>query len=165
MIRSKSPSPSQRFLALQFLGSVTRCALSRCRLVEEHHFAIDRPHQLVASVATHIPVHTLQRKRRALVVIEEGWPPPGAAVAVHARRHVVRYARKLRPMRVLVAFLALRRRALEVDLGQLRSKIRRFMAVDACYPPVRPRQRKGGFRMIELCEVLPILGGVAGFAA
>ena len=150
MIRPKSPSASKRPLALQLLGPVARRALSRCRLVEQHHLRLDWLHQLVASVAGYIPVHTLQRKRRALVVIEKGWPPPGAVVAFLARRHVVRYTRKLCTMRVLVAFLALRRRALEVDLGQLRSKIRRSMAVDARHRPVRPRQRKGGFRVIEL---------------
>jgi len=110
-----------------------------CRLIEQHHLRGDRFRQLVAPVAGYIPMHALQRERRALVVIEEGWLPPGAVVAVRTRRHVVRDPRKLCPMRVLVAFLALRRRTLEVDLGQLRSKIRRLMAVDTGHCPVGPR--------------------------
>ncbi len=49
---------------------MARRALSGSGLIKQYLLCIHLPHQLVAALATHVAVHTLQWKRRPLVVIE-----------------------------------------------------------------------------------------------
>lgn len=113
--------------------------------------------------AFHIRVHTLQRERRAAVVIEERRLPFVAVVAIGAECRVP--FRELLPMRVLVALLALFGRGLEVHVHHRGLEVRRFVAIDAGGSAMCAQQWESRRRMIELGQFLPRLGGMARLAS
>jgi len=133
-------------LVLQY--PMTRGALLRRRLVEEHRPAVDLAHQLVAVRALHVGVYALQRERSAAVVIEERRLPPVAVVAICTCGPII--LRELLAVRIVVALLALFRRGLEVDVNHGPFEIWRLVAIDARGGAMRTQQRKTCLRVIEL---------------
>lgn len=117
----------------------------------------------MALFATCSLVGALQRERRSLVMIEQRRLPLRAVVARYAIGYTV--LGKLFSMDILVALLALGRRGLEINVGQLGFHVRRPVAIRAGSGPMRTDQREIGFRVIEARQLLPRFRGVAGFAA
>ena len=72
---------------------------------------------------------------------------------------------KLFPVNILMTVFTLCRRSGEISSYQLRSEVRRFMAIDARRRFVRPHQWERSLRMIEARQFFPRFGGVAGLAA
>ena len=85
-------------------------------------------------------------------------------MAVSARRDAARIG-ELRAVDVLVALLALRGGCLEVHVHHSRFHVGWLMAVNAGRTAVRSQQGKTGPGMIELLQVFPGDGGMAGFAS
>lgn len=73
--------------------------------------------------------------------------PPGRVVAFHTWSGLA--ACELRAVNVLVAFLALARRGLEVHIDQLRFHVGRLVTVTASRSSVGPGQGKRGFRVVK----------------
>lgn len=68
-------------------------------------------------------------------------------------------------MDILMAVLALRRRGFEIDVNQLSSEVRRFVAVDAGCCPMRSQERELRLGVIESRYFLPRLGHMASFTS
>lgn len=143
---------------------MARRAFFRGRLIEQHRFAAHRLQVLVASLAAHILMSSLQRKRRPALVVEERRLPFQAVVAFGARRDLAAIG-ELRAMDVLMAFLAFARRCLEVGLHQPGAQIRRLMAINAGCPTMCSQQRERRLGMIERAQVMPRFGIVASLTA
>lgn len=97
----------------------------------------------MALFATCSLVGALQRERRSLVMIEQRRLPLRAVVARYAIGYTV--LGKLFSMDILVALLALGRRGLEINVGQLGFHVRRLVAIRAGSGPMRTDQREIGF--------------------
>lgn len=91
----------------------------------------------MAPVTANILVGTLQRKFGPLVMIEEGWPPFGAVMALGARRNPG--LGKLSSVDVLVAILTFRWRSLEIYMDQPSFLVRRLVAIHASGGSMRPQ--------------------------
>lgn len=83
-------------------------AFLRGGLIKKDRFRVHFTDELMASGAAHVAMSSLQRKIRALVVIEKRGLPLGAIVASHAGGHSG--FRELTTVNVLVAFFANSRR-------------------------------------------------------
>lgn len=116
--------------------------------VKKYCLAIYYTAQFVTLDATHIAMCPLERKCGSLVMIEQGWFPAGAVVAVCAVRSAARSG-ELCAMNVGVAVLALLGRSMEIHVHQLGLKVRRFVAVNAGYGAVCPDQCERGLRMVK----------------
>ena len=77
----------------------------------------------MAPVAPNITVESLERKRGALVMIEQGRFPLHTGVAVGAGSHVIGGSSKLGPVDILVALFALGGSNAKVHINKLRSKV------------------------------------------
>lgn len=111
-------------------------AFFRGRLVEQHRFAAHRLNVLVAGFAVHILMRPLQRKGGTALVVEQGWLPFKAVVAVGALGDLAGIG-ELRPVDVLMALFAFGWRRLEVGLHQLGPQIRRLVAIDTSRAAMR----------------------------
>lgn len=105
------------------------------------------PGQLVASFAADVLVRALQGKCSPLIVVEQRGLPASAVVALGAGRDSA--LGKLSAVDVLMAFLTLRRRGLEVHIDQTRFLVGWLMAVHAGGGSMCAQQGKGSFRVIE----------------
>ena len=144
---------SRRVAALAFLGRV---------LVEEDVFSLKFPVVLMAARARHVLMQALQCKLRPFVVIKLCRFPLCAVMTIDARRHAILL--KLFAVGILVAPFALDGCRREIRLDQLGLHIGRLVAIDARGGLVRSGQGKRGLAVIELLDILPILGGMAAFA-
>ena len=97
-------------------------------------------------------------------MIEKRGLPLGGVVAIGAERDTLR-SRELTAMNVGMAFLALRRGLGEVHVGELRFQVWRLVAVDATHGAMGDEESELRLGVIEAREVVPVLGGMAGFAA
>jgi hypothetical protein len=131
-----------------------------CGFVEEDGISIHRSLHGVASRARNILVATFQRKRCLLVIEERRLP----LVAVVASGALICIGAKLFCMRVLMAHAALLTGTMEVNMQHRKFHIRRLVALGAGHRPMRADKLEIGRRVIELCQVLPLLGGVTGLA-
>ena len=118
------------------------------RFIEQNLFPIDPLGQIMTLCAPRFLVGPLQRKRSALLVIEQRRFPLRAVVALHATRGSI--FSELLAVNILVAVFALRRCRLEVHIDQLGLHVRRLVAVDTGSGAVRPDQRKIRLGVIEL---------------
>ena len=116
-------------------------------LVEKHGLAFYGSGQLVASFAADVLVRPLQWKCSPLVVVKQRWLPPSAVVALGAGRDSA--LGKLCGVDVLVAFLTLRRRGVEVHIDQTRLLVGWLMAIHAGGSPMRANQGEGSLGVIE----------------
>lgn len=132
-------------------------------LVEKNGFALHLAHELVAVGAFYTGVYAFERKTRAPVVIEHRWLPLGAVVTVGAGSGVTFC--ELFAVRVLMALLAFCRRRFEIHMNERGFEIWRLVAINTPRRAMRSQQGKRRFRMIELRQLPPGLGGVAGFTA
>jgi len=135
----------------------------RSGLVEQHGFAFDLPHELVAIDAFHIRVYALKRKSSVSIVIEQRRLPLGAVVAFGTGRHVSFC--ELLAVRIFVALLAVFRRGLKVDVHHRSFKIWRLVAIDAGGGTMCTQQRESRLRVIELGQLLPRFCGMACLAS
>lgn len=135
-------------------------ALFGGRLIKPYLLSPHSPHELVAVIARHVLMHTLQGKRSFLFVVEYGGLPPGAVVATCARSNVVLC--KLLAVDILVTLFTLGRRRGEVRFAQLGLKIGGFVAVNARRRPVCAIQRERGLVVVKDCQIIPGFCGVAG---
>src|SRR5258706_2904775 len=140
--------------ALALLGRV---------LIEEDRLSLEVAVIFVAPGAWHILVQSLQWKFRAFIVVEKRRFPFRGVVAIHAGSDPILL--ELLAVDIVMATLALGRRGGEIRFDQLGLHVGRLMTINASRGPVRAHQRIGGFGMVEAREVLPVLGGVASFAA
>jgi len=143
---------------------VARLTLPRRRLVEAHRPPRHVLHQLVAVVATHVNMRSLDRKRRAMRVIEDRRLPLRHIVAAVARRHLLRFG-KLPAMHFFMAVFTLGRRNTEIDMNQLGFHRWRLVTLPTLHRPVRSQKGKFRLRMVELRQILPSLGVVASLTA
>ena len=88
----------------------------------------------MAAFAAHVAMHSLQRKRSPLVVVEQRRLPLGAVMALCAGGHSG--LGKLFAMNVFVAILALGRSRFEVDTAQPGLEVGRLMAIHAGGTPI-----------------------------
>lgn len=133
---------------------MARGAFLRSRLVEEHLFAFYCAHALVAGLAAHALVGSLQREGRARFVIEQGGFPASSVVAVRAGRAAIGF-RELCSMHVLVALFALGGRGFEVHVDQSGFQVGWLVAIDASGGAMGSRQREGRLVMIEALQLFP----------
>jgi len=89
----------------------------------------------MAALALHVAMDAAQRERGALVVIEQGWLPLGAVMAIGTGRD--RILGELLAVDVLVTVLTLLRRRLEIHMEQVGFQVRRLVAIDTGGGPVR----------------------------
>ena len=136
-------------------------ALQGCGLIEEHSFAGDEPNRIVTALTFHALVAALQRKLRALVVIECGRHPSLRGVALRARNFLPS-GDELAAMRIGMALLAPLRRSLELDFLLTWSW---FVATVAGHCPMSPEQREFRLAVVEALDVYPRFRVVACFAA
>ena len=132
---------------------MTRSTRFRRWPVKKHGFLVHGSYRLVATVALHVAMRTLQSKRRLSVVVEQRWLPSRAVVTSGTRRYPC--FRKLLAMNIRVACLALRRRCLELHVDEPDSRFRWFMAIYALHGLMGAAQRKSGLGMIEAGEFSP----------
>ena len=130
-------------------------------LVKQHQVAVHRFLERVAGRTGHILVAALERKRR-LLVIEERWLPLVAVVATCA---VVPTRAKLVRVRILVALAAGNRGRCELNVEHGKFHVRRLVAVGTSRGSMRAFERELRPSVVELRQILPFLGRVAGFAA
>lgn len=133
-------------------------------LVKKDILASDRFHEFVAGVATHILVGTSQGEGCALLMVEQGWLPARAVVAVRAGSDMGRID-ELRSMSVLVAFLAFHRGCLEVHIGKIGFHSSGLVTVDASRGSMSTEERKVSFRVVKSPQVLPVRGGMASLTS
>ena len=137
----------------------------RSRRIKEDLFPVNRFEEFVTAGASDVAMLAFQRESRSLVVIERGRFPLRRVMTIAALRYFVREEfGELPAVHVLVAFLALFRRFLEIDIDQLGLQVRRLMAVDARDRAMRALQRERRRAVVEPIQFLPRLGGVASFA-
>ena len=132
--------------------------------VEQYLLAFHIAEELMAAGTADVFVRARQFERRALVVIEKRGLPLGSVVTVGARGIAVGFG-ELTAMNIGMAFLALRRGLGEVHVDELHFQVRRPVAVDATYGAMSAGESELGPVMIEVRDVLPVLGGMASFAA
>ncbi len=116
------------------------CAIFRGGLVKQDRLGRHEASQLVALCAANILVRAPQRELRPLVVIKSRGLPLHAVMALGAAGNI--RLRKLLPVDILVAVLALGRRSLEIHVNELGFQIRGLMAVHASGCSMRPQQGK-----------------------
>lgn len=133
-------------------------------LVEQHLLAFHVAEELMAVAAADVFVRSRQREGCALVMIEKRGLPLGGIVTVGAGGAALRLG-KLTAMNVGMAFLALGRGLGEVHVDELHFQVRRTVAVDASYGAMGADESELGSVVIEARDVLPVLGGMADFAA
>lgn len=142
---------------------MTRCAVLRSWLVEEHGLGRDYSRKLVALGAAHVLMRSTQRKLRPLLVIEQRRFPLHGCVALGTTRDVA--LGKLLSVNVLMAVFAQQRRSLEIHIHQLGFEVRRLVAIDTGRRTVGAQQGELRLRMIEARQFLPGLSGMARLAA
>lgn len=135
----------------------------RRRLVKQHRFAAYSLNILVAGFAAHILVRPSQGESSPLVIEQRGFPLK-TIVTVGAGGHFA-CIRELRPMNVLVAFLAFGWSRFEVSLHQLGSHVRRLVAIDAGGTAMGAEQRERGPGVVKGAEVTPRFGVVTRAAS
>ena len=139
-------------------------ALPRRGLVEAHRLACSLAHQLMAVVAAHVDVRSLQRKLRTAGVIECRRLPLSDVVTTVAVSNFLRL-RKLPAVHFLMAVLALRRSGAEIYVNQFSFHRRRLVALAALHRPMRSQQRKLRLGMVELRQIFPRFRVVARHAS
>ena len=96
-------------------------------------------------------------------MVEERWLPLRTVVALGTASHFP--CSELLRVYVLVTVLALRWSRLEVDVDDPGLKVWRSVTIDASGRPVRPKEDKFCFRVVESGEFLPRFSVVAGLAS
>lgn len=139
------------------------CAVPGRGLVEQHCFGLYCPRHFVTVLAAHILMRAPQRECRSLIVIKQRRSPSGAVVTLLTMGHI--RLGELLAVDVLMAVPALGWRSLEIDVDQLRFKIRRFVAIDAGGDPMRAEQGKLRLGVIESRNFLPGFRCMARFAS
>lgn len=119
-------------------------------VIEQDRLRVNLLEQLVASLATNIAVHSLQRELRTLVVIEGGRLPFHAVVAIRAGGYVIGSTRELGAVNVLVALFAFHGRCMKVSIRKLGAHIGRLVAVDAGDYAMSANQSKASLGVIKL---------------
>lgn len=142
---------------------MTRGALPGRGFIEQNRLRFHGFHQLVATVATNVTVHALQREVGALVMIERRGLPLGTVVAISAGRDTIG-AGKLSAVNVLMTVLAPGGRGAEVDIRQLCAHVRRFVTIDAGNGAMSAYESEVRLRMIKFCQVFPDLRVMADLA-
>ena len=97
---------------------MTGSAVLGRRLVKEHGLSFHLAGLLMASGATHVTMHPLQRKRCAGVVVKKRWLPLGTVVTPGTGRGLARFC-ELGAVNIGVATFAGRRRYFEIDIDEL----------------------------------------------
>lgn len=144
--------------------TVTVFAVLGGGFVEQHLLAFNVAEELMAGGTADVLVRPRQCESRALVMIEKRGLPLGGVVTVGAGDIAPRLG-ELTAMNVGMAFLALRRGPGEVHVDELHFQVRRTVAVDASHGAMCAEESEPGPVVIEARDVLPVLGGMAGFAA
>lgn len=117
--------------------------------------------QGVAHWAAHICVRPGQRELSAFIVVKRGRSPPLIHVAIPALRDPV-LGSELAAVRIVMASFAIRRRSFELNFVGTSEHLVTFVTRDRA---MSSDQRKFRFRMVEVADVDPGAGAVAGFAA
>jgi len=123
------------------------------RLVEQHHLPLNDLGQLVTLAAANVLVRPGQWKCCPAIMIEERGFPLHGVVAIGAVSDLP--VGKLFSVNIFVAILTLRRRGLKIHIEKGSLHVGRFVTVDACGRPMRPRKRKCRFGVIEAGKFLP----------
>jgi len=131
-----------------------------CLFIDDHRLLRDHARLLVALIAGHVRVASLQGEMGSRVVVERRRNPALCIVTIRASG--LPGFHKLAGMRIFVTILTNLRRALELHF--LRPH-RHFVAITALHRAVRAEQREFRFRMVEAVDVRPGPHIVAGFAA
>lgn len=164
VLRRPPPTPALGLWLKLGIRTVAVSAVFGRGFVEQHLLAFHIAEEPMAAGTADILVRARQRKRRALVVIEKRRLPLGGVVTVGAGG-IAPGLGELTAMNVEMAVLALRRGLGEVHVDELHFQIRRPVAVDATYGTMGAEKSEPGPVVVEACDVLPVLGGMAGFAA
>jgi len=127
---------------------VARRAILGCGLVKQYRLAFYCPGLFMASCASHVAMHSLEREACSSVMIEQRRLPLSAVMAVGAECGAIGLD-ELGAVNIGVATLASRGRHLEIDIDEFGLQIRRFVAIDASYRAVRSDQRKRGLGVVE----------------
>ena len=125
----------------------------RRRLVEQDSLAFHHPRQLVAAFTADVAMDSFQWKGRPFVVVEKRRLPLGGVMTFLAGGNSP--SCKLIAMNFLMAVLAFCRRRLKVHVRKPGFQVGRFVAVDAGSCPMSAGQRKCGFGVIELRQLVP----------
>lgn len=147
-------------LAVLLLACVAVRTLVRRVFVNHNFFLANRSRLRMAFAAVDIRMSTRQRQVRLRVMVKCGGHPTLHIMAFRAMRLIV-FGQELSIVRVLMAGLALLRRAFESRFGS-RS---RLVALSTCHGSVCPQEWKLCLRVIEAADVPPGLGIVASLAA
>ena len=142
---------------------MTGGAILWCGFIENDCFRIDHSGELMTLRTRDPLMRAAQRERSTFLMVEERWLPLRAVVALGTASHFP-YSELLR-VYVLVTVFALRWSRLEVYVDEFGLKIWRFVTIDASGRPVRPKEGKLCFRVVESGEFLPRFSVVAGLAS
>src|SRR5882762_2923481 len=134
--------------------------LRRRLFVDDHRLGVDHARLLMAFVASHACVPTLQGKMRPGVMVEGGGHPALRIVAVRTRR--LPDLGELAVMGIFVTIFADLRRVLELYFLFAE---RHLVTITALGGAMRSEQREFGFRMVEAFHVRPGPYVMAGFAS
>jgi hypothetical protein len=144
--------------------TVTVFAVLGRGFVEQYLLAFHLAEELMAVATADVFVGSRQREGRALVMIEKRGLPPGGGMTAGAGG-IAPGLGELTAVNVGMAFLALRRGLGEVHVGELHFEVRRPVAVNASHGSMRAEESEPGPVVIEARDILPVPGGMAGFAA
>ena len=127
---------------------MARRAILGCGLVKQYRLAFYCPGLFMASCASHVAMHSLEREACSSVMIEQRRLPLSAVMAVGAKCGAIGLD-ELGAVNIGVATLASRGRHLEIHINELGLQVRGFVAIDARHRAMRSDQGKGSLGMIE----------------
>lgn len=144
----------------QDVRSVACSAVRRRRFIEQNRVTVDLLLEGVASRTGDILVAAPEREYGLLVVEERGLP----LLAGVARGAISAARAELIGVRVLMTLVAYRGSVCELNVQHILLHVRRFVAIGAGYGAMGAFQWKLGARVVELRQLRPLHGCVAGLA-